>query len=185
MMYSRATLADADLLATYQASHSAEAFAALVTQHGPWVLRMCRRRLGRHQDAEDAAQAVFLALARRPERVHYNLAGWLYCAALRAVKDVQRAAARRARREGDAALARRPSHSAQPYELREEVALALTRLPTRLRQAVALRYLEGLNQREAAERLGCPKGTLATRTREGLLRLRAVLGPGTDRTGEL
>jgi DNA-directed RNA polymerase specialized sigma24 family protein len=48
-------------------------------------------------------------------------------------------------------------------------------LPTRLRQAVVLRYLEGLDQREAARRLGCPQGTLATRTREGLRRLRIRL----------
>jgi RNA polymerase sigma-70 factor (ECF subfamily) len=51
----------------------------------------------------------------------------------------------------------------------------LARLPTRLRLAVAVRYLEGLGQREAARRLGCPQGTVATRTREGLLRLRAIV----------
>jgi RNA polymerase sigma factor (sigma-70 family) len=167
-------LADRELLAAYQASRSAEAFANLVTRHSPWVLRVCRRRLGRLQDAEDATQAVFLALGHHPERVHYSLAGWLYRAAQRAVKDLQRAAARRARREENAAQTRRPP-SPGACELREEVALALTRLPTRLRQAVVLRYLEGLGQREAAQRLGCPQGTLATRTREGLLRLRALV----------
>jgi RNA polymerase sigma factor (sigma-70 family) len=174
MMY-LATLDDADLLAAYQASRSPDAFAALVARHAAGVLRMCRRRLSRHEDAEDAAQAVFLALARHPERVQYNLTGWLYCAARRAIKDLQRAAARRSRREGDAALARRATPSPCSSELREEVTLALSRLPTRLRQPLALRYLEGLGQREAAQRLGCPQGTLATRTREALLKLRAAL----------
>jgi RNA polymerase sigma factor (sigma-70 family) len=175
MVYRTSPSADADLLATYQASRSAEVFAALVARHSPWVLGMCRRRLGRFQDAEDAAQAVFLALARHPERVHYSLSGWLYRAARRAVKDLQRAAGRRARREEDAALTRRPDHSVETCELHEEVEAALGRLPTRLRQAVALRYLEGLGQREAAQRLGCPQGTVATRTREGLLRLRTLV----------
>jgi RNA polymerase sigma factor (sigma-70 family) len=165
---------NADLLAAYQASRSEEAFAALVARHGPWVLRVCRRRLDRFQDAEDATQAVFLALAHHPERVQYSLSGWLYRAARRAVKDLQRSAARRARRE-EAALARRSHLRDGTTELHDEVALVLGRLPTRLRQPLVLRYLEGLGQREAAQRLGCPQGTLATRTREGLLRLRALV----------
>jgi RNA polymerase sigma factor (sigma-70 family) len=164
---------DAELLTAYQSSRSEMAFAALVARHAPWVLRLCRRRLGRLQDAEDATQAVFLALARHPQRVQYSLTGWLYRAARRAVKDLQRSACRRARREEVAVLIRRSA--AEPHELHTELALALNRLPTRLRQAVALRYLEGLGQREAAQRLGCPQGTVATRTREGLLRLRALV----------
>jgi len=107
--------------------------------------------------------------------VQQSLGGWLYCAAHRAVKDWQRGAARRARREGMVALARQPDLHSRTAVLRDEVTAALRRLPTRLRQAVALRYLEGLNQREAALRLGCPQGTLATRARAGLLRLRATL----------
>jgi len=72
-------------------------------------------------------------------------------------------------------LARQSASPHHPTLQYEEVTVALGRLPTRLRQAVALRYLEGLGQREVAQRLGCPQGTVATRTREGLLRLRAVV----------
>ncbi|OAI46802.1 hypothetical protein AYO44_10730 [Planctomycetaceae bacterium SCGC AG-212-F19] len=160
-------------MAAYQASRSPDAFAALVARHAAWVFRLCQRRLGRHQDAEDATQVVLLALARHPKRIQFSLAGWLYRAAHRAVKDLQRSACRRARREEKVALTRQPP--AQPHERHTELALALNRLPTRLRQAVALRYLEGLGQREAAERLGCPQGTVATRAREGLLRLRSLV----------
>ena len=168
---------DPELLAVFQATRSEEAFARLVARHAAWLLHLCRRRLGRHQDAEDTAQVVFLALARHPERVHHSLAGWLYRAACRAVKDCHRGARRRSRREAVVALARRPSLSDGTVELQEDVALALGRLPTRLRQPLVLRYLEGLGQREAAQQLGCPQGTLATRTREGLLRLRALVCP--------
>jgi RNA polymerase sigma factor (sigma-70 family) len=166
---------DAELLAAFRSSRSAVAFAALMARHTPWLLCLCRRRLARHQDAEDAVQAVFIALFRHPERVHYSLGGWLYRAAYRAVKDLQRAAARRARREA-MTRARHPASFRDKSELHEEIAIALGRLPTRLRQAVALRYLEGLNQREAALRLGCPQGTIATRARAGLLRLRELVG---------
>jgi RNA polymerase sigma factor (sigma-70 family) len=166
---------DTKLLAHYRASRSADAFAVLVARHAPWVLRLCRRGLGRYQDAEDATQAVFLALARHPERVQYSLGGWLHRAAARAVKDLRRAAGRRARHEEVAVRVRRPLQSPPTLELQEEVGQVLRRLPTRLRQPLVLRYLEGLDQREAAQRLGCPQGTLATRTREGLLRLRALV----------
>ena len=166
---------DMKLLVTYQASRSAEAFRLLVARHAPWVLRLCRRGLQGHQDAEDAVQVVFLALAHHPERVQYNLAGWLHRTAQRAVKDLRRAASRRVRREETAAMACRSVSSAAIRDLQEELAVALGRLPTRLRQPLVLRYLEGLGQREAAQRLGCPQGTLATRTREGLLRLRALV----------
>jgi RNA polymerase sigma factor (sigma-70 family) len=164
-----------ELLAAYRASRCGESFTLLVARHGPWVLRLCRRHLSRHQDAEDACQAVFLALALHPERVQYCLAGWLYRAAQRAVKDSRRTIARRAKREESAALACCPPRSVEATELQEEIRVALGRLPTRLRLAVTLRYLEGLDQREAARRLCCPQGTLATRTREGLLRLRALV----------
>src|SRR5262249_60090550 len=95
---------DAGMLAAYQESRSGDAFAALVARHAPWVLRLCHRRLGPYQDAEDVCQAVFLALARQPERVQQSLTGWLHCAALRAGKDWRRGPAAPTRRGGAPAL---------------------------------------------------------------------------------
>src|SRR5271165_1757659 len=61
------------------------AFEALVTRHGPMVLRVCRNILGCLDDAEDAFQATFLVLVkqRRSIRKLDSVASWLYGVAAR------------------------------------------------------------------------------------------------------
>src|SRR5262249_32881150 len=75
-----------ELLAGFKRSRDADAFAELVARHGPVVLGVCRRALGRTPDVDDAFQATFLALARRPGSVRdpARLAAWLHRVALRA-----------------------------------------------------------------------------------------------------
>src|SRR5262245_40196683 len=74
-------LSDATLLARYVAEGAESAFTEIVLRHLPLVFGTALRRLGGdHSDAEDVAQAAFVALARQaPSLVrHPNLAGWLY-----------------------------------------------------------------------------------------------------------
>src|SRR5258708_38878893 len=74
---------DADLMARFADHRDEAAFAALVDRHGPLVLGVCRRMLGPTHDADDAFQAVFLALVRNPRAVRDRaaLAAWLSGAA--------------------------------------------------------------------------------------------------------
>lgn len=72
-------LADAGLLRPWLRERDPAAFEVLLWRHGPLVLRVCRRVTRREQDAEDAFQATFLALARRARSIRRPeaVAGWL------------------------------------------------------------------------------------------------------------
>ena len=72
-----ATIPDADLLTRFAANRDGRAFEELVRRHGPLVWSVCRNLLPQNADAEDAFQAVFLALVqtRRPRSLGANAAG--------------------------------------------------------------------------------------------------------------
>ena len=106
------------------------------------------------------------------------MAGWLGTVARNAAIMFLRSRSRRRRHEQRAARPVQAASEESSLELREELDAALTRLPTPLREAVRLRYLEGLSQREAAEAVGCPRGTLAQRAANGVRCLRGILDNG-------
>src|SRR4029079_15273674 len=60
---------DAELLHSYLLGQEQSAFEELVRRHGPLVWSVCRQMLPHHADAEDAFQAVFLALVRSAPRI--------------------------------------------------------------------------------------------------------------------
>src|SRR4051794_39659403 len=83
-----AGLTDGELLERFldrRGDLSEAAFAALFERHGGLVLRVCRDVLADAHDAEDAAQAVFLVLAKRARSIRKteSLACWLFGVAMR------------------------------------------------------------------------------------------------------
>ncbi|OAI48693.1 hypothetical protein AYO44_18725 [Planctomycetaceae bacterium SCGC AG-212-F19] len=164
---------DEDLLRWYRATGAPEALGTIVGRHYPMVFRTSLRMLANFHDAEDVAQATFLVLAQRPHLVRRLLSGWLYETARGIASNFRKVAARRRQREREAGGVN--DLHAGDRELQEELDAALLRLPYTLREAVILRYLEGRSQEEAAQVAGCPQGTLARRSAEGLHRLREIL----------
>jgi len=172
----QATWTDDALLAAFLASGDQGAFAEIVARHGAMVFRACLRRLGNVHDAEDAAQAAFVELARTPARARGMLGGWLHKVACHMALTLVRTRARRAHREEEAAMRKRVSQPPTEDAFREELDNGIAGLPPRLREAVILCYLEGHKQADAARILGCNQSTLSRWAADGLERLRAFLG---------
>jgi RNA polymerase sigma factor (sigma-70 family) len=171
---------DGELLRLFCASHSPGVFGEFVRRHRIMVYRTCLRLLASASDAEDATQAAFLVLARRPAMVKYNLGAWLHKVAHDTAVNLLQARRRRLRREEVAARPEAVPAASEQQQLREEIDAALQRLPTHLKEAVVLRHLEGRNVGEAATMTGCSERTQTRYTAEGLDRLRQILtGRGT------
>jgi RNA polymerase sigma factor (sigma-70 family) len=170
---------DADLLARFAQNRDEPAFEELVQRHGPLVWAVCRQLLPHHADAEDAFQAVFLALVRGCGSIRSGqaLPAWLHGVAVRVATKVKRAAARRKQREERAAVpeANRPVTDAAWTNLMAAVHEEVRRLPEAERTAFVLCDLEGVRQSDAAARLGWTPGTLTGRLCKARQRLIELL----------
>ena len=175
----RPSSTDRDLLRQFAESGDQDAFAVVVRRHTGLVLGVCRRALPNAQDAEDACQATFLVLARKAPggRWQPSIANWLFTTARRVAGHQRRAAARRARREGGAAV----SESVQPVDRmtgRELLAVIdeeLDKLSPIYREPLLLYYQEELTRSEIAARLGIPAATVKTHLERGRRKLRDAL----------
>src|SRR5262245_48311309 len=172
---------DGELTQAYAAGDQA-AFSELVRRHGGMVRSVCLRMLGRNGDADDAAQAVFLDLARKSPRFpsDTDAGAWLHRAACLASRMALRARRRRAVHESKAATLgpRVVTHVATESDgkaLKARVDESLDALPESYRRVLVTCVLEGRSQVEAARRLGMPLGTVAVYRQRGLERLREAL----------
>ncbi|HEY3787331.1 MAG TPA: RNA polymerase sigma factor, partial [Urbifossiella sp.] len=168
--------ADAALLARFVGWRDEAAFELLVYRHGPMVRGLCRRILRHEQDAEDAFQATFLALAKKAGTIRgQSLPGWLYRVAFHAaLKAKSRCARREASLQDNTSMAAKSGVAVDP-ELRAAMDEEVLRLPERFRGPVVMCYLEGRSNREVATALGIPKGTVDSRLATARQRLRVRL----------
>ena len=174
-------LTDGELLERFAAQPGDEAelaFSILVGRHGGTVLSTCQGILGNKEDSLDAFQATFLILARkaRAVRVDDSLAPWLNRVARHTALRAKRSAAQRVSVEKEAWRMARPLPGDRDHaEFWSVVHEEVERLHPRYRAPVVLCDLEGLSYDEAAQRLGCPIGTVRSRLARGRERLRSLL----------
>jgi RNA polymerase sigma-70 factor, ECF subfamily len=167
------------------ASGDGDAFRRFYDRYASLVFTFALRLLGARSDAEDLLQEVFLQVWRQaqsysPERGSPE--AWLITMTRSRAIDKLRSLRRRdisplspdqpPRLEGGTPVV----PPTQASEAKLTVQGVLTKLPEAQRTVLELAYFDGLTQSEIAARLGEPLGTVKTRIRVGLERLRGFLG---------
>ena len=184
-------VSDEQLLARYQRSRDATAFAELVRRHEKPLYRFLVRFLDDREAAEDVFQATFMQVHLKGHLFDERRAfrPWLYKVATNQAIDAQRRGRRHAMRSLDATKRGEPDQRVtllDTIEAREDAPCdaaasnersqwlreTVSRLPEPLRAAVQLVHFQGLKYHEAADRLAIPLGTLKSRMHAAIGRLR-------------
>lgn len=166
------------------------ALGTLYDRYGASVYALALRVLADRLQAEELVQETFLRVWRQAasyRRERGAPATWILGIARNlTIDELRRRGARPQASDGDPAerLALIESGEADPAEqayasMRHQVVQhALSQLPPEQREALELAYFGGLSQSEIAARLETPLGTIKTRMRLGLRRLKSLLNPG-------
>lgn len=183
---------DADVLAALAASDVRRALTLLMRRHGDGVHHYCTRMVGA-ASADDVHQRVFVDAYRGLPAFdgRSSVRTWLYAVARNRCFDELRGRRRRAARESsdDDEVAAVADPCADPSatvdELRALAALGecIERLAPATRDAVLLRYQEGLPYDELAIRFGEQAGTIGRRVARALLVLRTCVERKLGRSG--
>jgi len=166
------------------------AFRALYDRYGNLVYSAALRVLRDPQVAEDMVQEIFLRIWRKPDSYvaqRGRFATWLSSVTRNRAVDEIRSRGRRFRhetaspeeqeRELPAPETNDPALMAELADQRRLILAALAQIPAEQRQIIELAYFGGLTQQEIAERLSQPLGTVKTRIRLGMQKLRVALTP--------
>jgi RNA polymerase sigma-70 factor (ECF subfamily) len=164
-----------------------KALALLYDRYSGRLFGLAQRILGDTGEAEEVLQEVFLFVWRAAttfDPARGNVVAWLLVATRsRAIDRIR--ARRPAARAGLTSLDRVPE-SADPSDVEADSAArqwealcrsAIAELPAEQRAALELAYFEGLTHQEIAARTATPLGTVKTRIRLGLMKLRERIRP--------
>jgi RNA polymerase sigma-70 factor, ECF subfamily len=160
-----------------------DALAEVYRRHGGAVFGLARRLLSDPALAEEVVQEVFLRIWDRPERfdpARGSLRSYLLAQCHgRAVDLLRSETSRRRREEKEVRLTAEGrydlEHEVWDLAMAEHVKVAVNALPELERRAIELAYFGGHTYREVAELLAQPEGTVKSRIRTGLRRLRDEL----------
>lgn len=166
------------------------AYKTLFSRYGNMVYSTALRVLRDPQLAEDMVQEIFLRLWRKPESyaaTRGKFSTWLTSVSRNRAVDEVRSRNRRYRHETASPEEQErefpgpdsddPALNAELADQRRLILVALSALPLDQRKTIEMAYFGGLTQQEIAEQLNQPLGTVKTRIRLGMQKLRAALTP--------
>ena len=174
-------MTDQQLLRQFVQNGSQAAFSQIVARHLNFVYSICRRETGDAALAEDVTQVVFLLLARKASslRVEASLSGWLFQTARFASKNARRREA--ARKTQEQAVAEQMSSSPSENALWDQIEplfnAALAALSAKDREAILLRFADGLSFPELSKALGTSEDAARMRLNRAVSRLRQSFAP--------
>jgi RNA polymerase sigma-70 factor (ECF subfamily) len=174
-------MTDAELVGRTRAGEP-DAFGTLVSRYYDACWRFAYHMLGERADAEDVVQEAFLraylAIGRYDERDQFR--GWLFRILTNQCRNALTSRGRRTRRfvQDDVALDTAPAPPPALGSTVQDAALvrALAQLDPLQREALLLKYAEGLEYTEMSAMTGAGESALKMRVKRGSERLRALLG---------
>lgn len=143
------------------------AFDALYRRHRDWVVRLAHRVTGSATDALDVLQETFLYLLRKAPGLDLRVRMTTLLFPV-----VRNLSLQRRRRRGAVGEAVEAPVEDPPLLLQEELVEALGNLPEEQRQALLLRFVDGLTLQEVADAQGVPLGTVKSRLHQAVASLR-------------
>ena len=160
------------------------ALAELYDRYRVILFSILVRILNSREEAEDVLQEVFLQVWRRAKDFDEQRGRpFTWLVTLARSRGIDRLRNLAARERVAIAGAREPSEQVSDAvadafrsEQRGLVTSALNQLPVEQKDPLMLAYFDGLTQSEISEKLGAPLGTVKTRMRTGLIKLRELLG---------
>ncbi len=162
------------------ANGDAEAVRPLLERYKKPLAAVLQRALGPSPDVDDVFQETWIRVVRSAHRYDpaYRFSAWLFSIAWNLVKD--RWSKRVATADVDLAGLPSPERSAEERAVAsdraERVRALVGRLPERMAEVILLRYFEELSEKDVAERLGVPLGTVKSRIHHGLKKLAETMG---------
>ncbi len=187
-----ATPTDLELLSRLIAGDE-RALGSLYDRHGALAFGLATAIVGDSADAEEVVAEAFAQMWRNAstfDRTRGSVVGWISTIVRSRSLDLLRARRRRARMLDEASAMSddgsspalsmgvpTPDRNVELSEAQRLVRLSLAELPAAQRLVLELAYFGGLSQTEIAERLSEPLGTVKTRMRSGMEKLRASLKP--------
>jgi len=158
------------------------AWEAIVRQNWRKVFNVAYKFVGKHDEAEDLTQDIFLKIFKALKTFdrRANFQTWIISISRNLCIDHYRSVRKERQtiaRDVDsndlqpATSERGPYAQAEHQDLKAQLRQALETLPVTLRTAVVLRDLQELSYQEIADRLGLPEGTVKSRINRGRIEL--------------